>query len=137
MTINVQTVLVAVQALGLPALVLFYLRDRRKNRVETTVAEATAQDRVDLSSISAVEAHVALVEKAFDAERASMGRQIAELERRLVASQAEGDQQRAELETMRNELERLRSQVDTLADELQAASLRIESLLNDRQEHWG
>lgn len=131
-------ILIAIQAIGLPALLLFYVRDRRRYRAETVIAENTVQDKIDLSSITSVEAHVGLVEKAFAAERLSMRRHIEELEERLTESEqrlaaSEGREAaaRAELASMRTELERLRAQVDTLSDELQAASLRIQSLLGE------
>lgn len=136
---NWQLTFTIAQALGLPALFLYYLKDRRKNRAETVLAESTVKDKIDLSSVTSVDAHVGLIQKAFEAERSSMSRHIDDLEERLAASEARlaasearEQQKTAELATMRAELERLRAQVDTLSDELQAASLRIQALIADQ-----
>lgn len=129
-----QVALIVAQVIGLPALILFYLRDRRKSRAESNVAERTVQHQVDLSSVTAIEAHVAMVEKAYAVERSSYERQIAALTSQRDIALADAELKRLELEQMRVELERLRAQVDTLSDELQAASRRIEVLLSSNTD---
>ncbi len=122
----VQWALLVAQAVGLPALILFYLRDRRTTRAQATVAEGTTQAQIDLSSITAREAHVGLIQKAFDVERGSLQRQIDDLEERLQAALAERDRQRAELRELRGEVDRLRELVGSLTDRLQAAARRFD-----------
>lgn len=126
---NLQWILVVGQAVGLPALILFYIRDRKKTQAEAALAEGTVKSQIDLSSISAVEAHVGLIQKAFDAERESKDRVIADLEEKLHTAQEEVERQKAKLESMSVELYRLRQKVDTLSDELQAAEIRIQMML--------
>lgn len=131
---NIVSILVVV---GFPGLILFYVRDRRKTRAEAKVLEGTTQSQIDLSSISAVEAHVAFVERAFEAERASNQRQIADLKEELREAEAVATRQRIELEKVRSELERLRGQVEFLNGELAAAMKRLDEAMNKETGRGG
>lgn len=128
--ITLQNIVSMLVLLGFPGLILFYVRDRRKTKVEAVVLEGTAKHQIDMSSISAVEAHVAFVERAFEAERESMRRQIVELRGDLERAEALTERQRAELERVRAELERLRGQVEFLNGELATAMKRLDAAMD-------
>lgn len=109
-----EAVLVVSNIVGLPALAIWFVRDRkithaaaRKAEAEGAVAEGTVKSVVDLSSISSLEAQVGLITKAYEAERASMVRRITDLEERLQKSEARE-------EALRDELAKLREMVDHL-----------------------
>lgn len=108
-----QMLLLFLNAVGLPALILFYVKDRRKNAAESSVEEATVQNKVDLSSVSAIEARIGMIEKAFDAERASMGRQITALVEQLNKQREEHDAERQEWRQERLEMREHIAQLET------------------------
>jgi hypothetical protein len=63
-------------AIGLPALLLWYLRDRKKTNAVGQVAERTVDAAVTKEDAGALEAHVLAVERAFEIERSSKDRTI-------------------------------------------------------------
>lgn len=132
--ITVENVVSVLVVIGFPSLILFYVRDRRKTVAEAKVLEGTARHKIDLSSISAVEAHVAFVERAFESERTSMRRQIEAMAAQLAQAEAVATRQREELEKVRAELERLRGQVEFLNGELSAAMRRLDAAM-DRESN--
>lgn len=116
-------------AVGLPALLIWYVRQRRKDHAEANVAEGTVKAKIDLSNTSAAESHVALLEKAFTAERASFDRRIDVLLAEKQAAVAEAAQYKAELAAAQIKLQELQSQITELSSQLQEALDRIADLL--------
>lgn len=116
--IELQQVLNVMVAIGLPSIVLFYIRDRRKNNAQTKVLEGTVEAQIDLSSISAVEAHVALVERAYLAENASLRRRLEDAESEAASAREEADRLRTKLEQVQAELETLRTRVEELQQQI-------------------
>lgn len=88
--------------LGLPGIWLWYLRDRRKIRAATRVAEGTIDADITKGEIGAFDVHMAYVERAFAAERKSLERQIAGLTGQVSDLQAEVQVLRAEVSSLRN-----------------------------------
>lgn len=112
--IELQQVLNVLVAVGFPTIIMFYLRDRRKNKAETVVAERTVEAQVDLSSISAIEAHIGLVERAYKAENDSLRRRLTDCEADLTESERQVEELRAKLKSVQEELEAVRGKVDEL-----------------------
>lgn len=65
----------AVGAVGLPSLLLYAVKERRKNRVSDEVAERTVSADVTIKDTAADDARLLHAIAAFDAERASLQRQ--------------------------------------------------------------
>jgi septal ring factor EnvC (AmiA/AmiB activator) len=90
---------------------LWWLRDRRKDRAASDVAEQTVADDVTVSNVGSAEARLVFAQRAFDAERLSYERRI-----------AEGEAERAQLRTdvgHRDEvIARLRAQAEEMAQRL-------------------
>ena len=108
-------------ALGLPALLLWALKERRKTRAEGAVAERTVGAVVQKTDAGALEAHVLAIERAFSVERASKDRRIAELEERLDEVRQDCAEQIADVERRKDALiGELRDQVATLTARLNA-----------------
>lgn len=99
-----------------------YLFERKRDKAAEAVAERTVDAQVDLTSISAVEAHVALVERAFESERTSKDRVIADLEKRL----AEADLREAKLT---EKVTRLQTQVEELQQKLTEVQRELADLV--------
>lgn len=123
-----QQVLNILVAVGFPTIVMFYLRDRRKNKAETHLAERTVDAQVDLSSISAIEAHIGLVERAYKAENDSLRRRLADCENDLADARSEAAELRAKLVSVQQELEQVRGKVDEL-------NTQITALLEGTEHH--
>lgn len=128
---KVELVLSILVALGTPGLLIFWLRDRRRTNAEADVLEATTRHQIDLSSVTAAEAHVGLLERVFDSERQSMLRQIEDCNRREAEAQAIVGRQRLELEKAMTELQRLRDQIETLTRDLQAAMTQLAAAMDE------
>lgn len=116
-------------SIGTPALLLWYARDRRKDKAAAAVAEGTIGHQVDLSSVTAAEAHVALLDKVYAQERASYERRIEAAETRAMEAEQREARKHAELVTIREEMERLRQEIESLQAELHAATSRVSALL--------
>lgn len=111
-------ILAAANSLGVAGIVIWFLRDRRRDQVRARVAERTEDAQVDLTSISAVEAHLALVNKAFDAERASLLRRIADLDARLEASDKREQELQRKVSQLQDRVDELKQELDDVAREL-------------------
>lgn len=111
-------------AVGVPGIVIYFLRERRKAKADAVVAERTVGSQVSKADSGALEAHVLAVESAFRAERESKDRviaglraEMAEVERRCNERLAEKDgiiaDLRTQVGTLTETVERLRRQVET------------------------
>lgn len=110
--------LAAGNSVGVVSLVVWFFRDRRKDQVSARVAEKTERFQVDLTSVSAAEAHLALVNKAFDSERASLLRRIQELERLLGASEDRVVELQRKVAVLQDRVDELQGTVRALQREL-------------------
>lgn len=109
---------VVVGAIGLGT---WYVKDRRKSRAETAVAERTVRAQVATQDVGALQATVAYVQEAFRVERESKDRQINDLthevheltgEVETLRRRAQDDAER--IAALRGEIQELREQVSLL-----------------------
>ena len=109
---------VVVAALGLGT---WYVKDRRKSRAETAVAERTVRAQVATQDVGALQATVAYVQEAFRVERESKDREITKLNREVeeltgeverLTRRTQDDAER--ISSMRSEIQELREQVSLL-----------------------
>lgn len=108
-------------ALGIPGVVIWYLRDRRKSRASDEVAERTVSADVRIRDVGSLEAHIAYVERAFEVERESKDRRIADQDQQIAALSGEvrrltdKDRDNAErIGALRDEVAALKEQVTRL-----------------------
>lgn len=109
---------VILAALGLGS---WYVKDRRKSRAETAVAERTVQAQVATHDVGALQATVAYVQEAFRVERESKDRQINDLSHEVqelthevetLRRRTQDDAER--IAALRGEIQELREQVSLL-----------------------
>lgn len=108
-------------ALGIPGGVVWWVRDRRKSKAETAVAERTVEPQVEKADIGAAEARMAFLQQAMDRERAFRVEQIADRD-------AEIARQRAEIEFKDQVIEELRTELAELQRRLTATQRRLDQL---------
>lgn len=65
-------------ALGVPGVGVWYFKERRKSRAADEIAERTVPAEVRIKDADALTAHITAIERAFEVERESKDRQIAE-----------------------------------------------------------
>lgn len=94
-------------ALGLPGIWLWYVRDRRRSKASSRVAEGTVGADIAKGEIGAFDVHVAYIERAFAAERQSMQRQISGLTNEVNDLRGQVQGQREEIEALRGQLSRI------------------------------
>lgn len=100
------------------ALVLYFVKDYRKSKIENDLAEETKQPTVKKVGIEALESQILAMSKAWDEERLSKDRQIGELKQqhsecRERIEKAEGlvEEMKAKAEVMQEELNSFREQL--------------------------
>jgi uncharacterized coiled-coil protein SlyX len=124
-------------ALGLAALLLWFVRQRRQDRAEALVAERTVGANVTRADAGALEAHVVAVEHAFEVERASKDREIAALTRQVAEAEGRCTRRVEDLEelvaqkdgiigTLRTELATVTDRMAEVTRELNALRERLE-----------
>lgn len=116
-----RTISAVVVALGLPGLVVYFVKDRRKNLATTAVLERTVEPEVDLKETGAAEARLVYVQKEMDLERAFHQRQISDRD-------AEIERQRAELERRDERIAHLLEQVGRLEQQMAAMAQEVTSV---------
>lgn len=101
-------------ALGVPGAVIWYVRDRRKSRAESEVAERTVGADVRIRDVASLEAHITFVERAFGVERESKDRQIGNLETQVQQLTAKVHDRDEQIAVLRDEVGELKMQVSLL-----------------------
>jgi hypothetical protein len=89
------------------AYALWYVKDRKKSRAETAVAEGTVGSDIDLNKITRDTASVVLLDRAFQMERASKDREIAALSLKVEHLEVENAD-------LRNQVARLTARLNKL-----------------------
>lgn len=113
------------------AAVLWWVRDRRKDRAAATVAERTVDPEVELKETGAAEARLVYVQREMDLERAFHREQIAERDRAI-------EWRDAELARRDDMIARLVAQVTDLENQLAGVSQQltaVRSQLNELADH--
>lgn len=93
-------------------LVWWYVRDRRKSRAESAVAERTVDSGVMGVDAGHLTASVAFVQEAFRVERASKDREIESLKVKVALQETEIAELRRMIVGLQEELARLRASRD-------------------------
>jgi chromosome segregation ATPase len=120
------TVLGAIgMALGLPGLLLFAIKEKRKNTAASDVAERTVDAEVAVKDTAADDARLLHAIAAFDAERASLERQLVSRDHELSFKDRLLEQKDQQLTHQEQMLERLRAQVESLLDRLADAQREL------------
>lgn len=89
------------------AYALWYVRDRKKSRAETAVAEGSVGSDVALRKIGTDSATIAFVNEAFRMERESKDREISSLKVKIA-------EQEQEISELRKEVARLTARLNRL-----------------------
>lgn len=114
----VRDVLAVTAALGLPGVLIWFVRDRRKTRAEADVAQGTADSEIAIKGVAALEAHLVLVERAFESERASKDRQLADQQAQISQLRADLDHKDAVIAELKSEIEELQQRLTSVRDRL-------------------
>lgn len=101
-------------ALGVPGAVIWYVRDRRKSRAESEVAERTVGADVRIRDVASLEAHITFVERAFGVERESKDRQITDLGLQVQQLRSVVHDRDEQIGMLRDEVAELKTQVSLL-----------------------
>lgn len=107
--------------LGIPSVVVYFLKERRKNQAESAVAERTVDSTVEKVNLSTLEAHMLAVEATFTMERASKDRRIAALQEELTSARAEVAEAKATVERLEYRLTEALGRIEQLEKERDAA----------------
>lgn len=99
---------------AIPAAVVWYVRDRRKSRAESEVAERTVPAKVRIEDATGLSAHIAAVEGAFMVERLSKDRHIAEQDKRIERLEATVSDRDEQIAVLRAEVAELKMAVSLL-----------------------
>lgn len=106
---------------------LWWLRERRKDRAASEVAERTVGADVAVKDVGAAEARLVFAERAFDSERASYDRRIAELE-------TENARLRTDVEHRDEVITRLRAQAAELEERLGQMTRQLTAMRKEMDE---
>lgn len=120
----IDVVLRTLIALGVPGAGVWYLRERRKSRAADEVAEQTVPAEVRIKDADALNAHIAAVERAFEVERDSKDRRIAEQSREIRELKSGRKDDAERIAALSAEVRELRDQVDYLRNVIEKISTR-------------
>lgn len=132
---NVWTGAQVLAVLGVPGLFLWYVRDRRKSNAESSVAERTVAADVKVKDVGALEAHIAYVERAFEVERVSKDRRIADQDRQIDSLIEELLAVRARLAEREEQIISLRDEVRELTRRVAQLATRTDQLVEEPPTH--
>lgn len=125
---------------GLPAVLMYLIKERRKNnadarRAETDAdyAEAELPNRIRSSSAVSLEAELAALQRAFDVERNSTARTVEHLSEQLEAERAQSAAKDQRIRELEEKVLLLQGRVEDLTDELKSVAADLASLHGDDQ----
>lgn len=99
-----------------------YLRDRKVAKARGTVAASTVEIQVEGHRVQNLEQRFAFAQKAWDEERESFERRIAQLERELEEEREDAAEKQRHILALEERVRAMQSELGNLTDEL--ASLR-------------
>jgi chromosome segregation ATPase len=120
-------VLRALLVLGLPTIIIFWFKDRRRIKNDAKKQEQQLPLEVRATAATTMDAEVLALTKAFQTARDTLDRTIAD-QARMIAAQA------AELEAKYLEIEGLRKRVRELQDKLELMRRQMDALQDDFAE---
>lgn len=104
--------------IGLPGLVVWYVRDRKRTQAAAAVAMGSVRPEISKNEISAFDIHVAYVERAFATERDSLERQIGRLQSQVTELQLEGEKKDELIEELRMQVGVMKRQIEDMGTQL-------------------
>lgn len=123
----VRVVELAALALGLPGLLAWYIKDRRKTQAEAKVVEGTVSATIRAGEVGSLQAHIAYVEEAFRVERDSKDRQI-----HYLSEQVNG--LRSEVAEKDEQIDELKGRVASLGETVADLTNRLDRLVQVHTE---
>lgn len=89
-----------IAALGLPAVFLYYLKERRKSGAESEIAERTVESSVARVDLTAIEAQLTTLRNALEMERESKDNLVRDLREQLTEARMTIADLRAQVATL-------------------------------------
>lgn len=112
--------------LGLGGVIIYYLRDRRKQRLADDLAERTLGPSVAIKGAEGFQAQLLAIERGFAVERDLKDRAIAALEEEVRdverRCEVKVNEKETEIQVLRDKVELLTRQVQILTARLEAAT---------------
>ena len=112
-------------ATGIPALLLYWLRDRRRARADASVQEGTVGTRIGRTGVEYLEAQVIAMARAFDEERDSKDRRISDLSKEVRQLRQDVSDRDGLITGLRDQLEEMREQMEQMRDRMAALSEQL------------
>ena len=120
---------------GLPGVIIYLIKERRKNNAEARRAETDAEfaeadlpNRQRSSSVVTLEAELAALQRAFDVERNSTARTVEHLSEQLEAERAQSAAKDKRIRELEEKVVQLQGRVEELTDELKSVAADLASL---------
>lgn len=115
-------------ALGVPGGLAWYIRDRRKSRAESAIAERTVDATVDVQDTGAADARLAYVQRQMDLERNFHRQQLTDRDAEIVFQRVELSRRAEVIRDYRQEADTLQQRLYTLTDQLSGVRDRLNEL---------
>jgi len=115
-------------ALGVPGGLAWYIRDRRKSRAESAIAERTVDATVDVQDTSAADARLAYVQRQMDLERNFHRQQLTDRDAEIVFQRVELSRRAEVIRDYRQEADTLQQRLCALTDQLSGVRDRLNEL---------
>jgi hypothetical protein len=115
-------------ALGVPGGLAWYVRDRRKSRAESAVAERTVDATVDVQDTGAADARLAYVQRQMDLERNFHRQQLTDRDAEIVFQRVELSRRAEVIRDYRQEADTLQQRLCALTDQLSGVRDRLNEL---------
>lgn len=113
----------------LVAVILYSIKDYRRTRIENELASETVEPRARKANIEQLDAQILAMSKAWDEERASKDRRIADLEKQFEEASTKLTSAEGTISELRRQAETMRRQIDNF----QAKLVRMENMLSPKE----
>ena len=109
-------------AIGLPAIILYVLKEGGTNNADSAVAERTVNSSVAKIDLTAIEAQLVTLRSALDMERDSKDRLIGDLKSQLDTARSTITELRAELTTVTGKLREVTEAFEQMQERLEGTA---------------
>jgi peptidoglycan hydrolase CwlO-like protein len=113
------TVLRTLAVLGFPAIIMFWLRDRRRIQNQDTRDEQQLPFQVRTTAATTLDAEVVALQKAFELDRQTRNRTIEDLRKENESLHTEVELKNQKIDELKSQVERLQDLVQRLQDQLE------------------